>query len=263
MARHRDILVLCYHAVSADWQDLIALGPSRLGAQISHLLERGWQATTFTRAVTSAPADRTLAITFDDAFRSTYRLALPVLRRLGVPATMFVPTAFPDAGPLSFPHLDRWIGSSHEPELEPASWQELAELRAAGWEIGSHSVSHPRLTQLSNEHVRAELRDSKAEIERRLGAGCEAIAYPYGDVDQRVADAARVAGYVAGGALLPMRRCDDPLRTPRLVVSSNDGKFHHRLRLTRPVRALQGSAAWPLIDSVGRISSSARSGGGG
>jgi peptidoglycan/xylan/chitin deacetylase (PgdA/CDA1 family) len=244
--RGRDLLVLCYHAVSSNWPELVAIEPAKLQAQVERLLRRGWTPTTFTEAMVAPPGRKTLAVTFDDAFLSTVRLAAPVLDRLGVPATIFVPTAFPDSGrPLSWPHLDRWLNTPYEPELESASWAGLTSLREAGWEIGSHTVSHPRLTELGAADLDSELRDSKAEIERHVGERCRSIAYPYGDVDDRVARAAQACGYEAGAALLPGRHSHDRLRFPRVFIPSREPDVLHRLHLRRTVRRLQSRAIWP------------------
>jgi peptidoglycan/xylan/chitin deacetylase (PgdA/CDA1 family) len=240
--------VLCYHAVSSGWPELIAIDPARLQAQVERLLRRGWLATTFTEAVIAPPARKTLSVTFDDAFLSTCQLAAPILGRLGVPATIFVPTAFPSSGrPLSWAHIDRWLGTPYESELEPASWEDLAALRDAGWEIGSHSASHPHLTELAPEDLDAQLRSSKAEIEHRIGERCRSIAYPYGDVDDRVAGAAKASGYEAGAAVLPVRHGHDRLRFPRVLISSSESEALQRLHQRRPVRWLQSSPIWPGV----------------
>jgi peptidoglycan/xylan/chitin deacetylase (PgdA/CDA1 family) len=246
--KHRDTLVLCYHAVSDGWPELIALDAERLETQVTRLLTAGWRATTFTEAVLAPPAQRTLAITFDDGFRSVPRLAAPILRRLGVPATLFVATAFPGSGhPLAWPHLDRWVGTRYEHELEPSGWAELAGLRDAGWEIGSHTVTHPRLTELPSEQLERELHDSRAEIERRLGGSCRSVSYPYGAVDARVAQVAKATGFLAGAALLPTPRARDALRFPRVLISAQESEPVHRLHLRRSVRWLQGTRPWPRV----------------
>lgn len=94
------------------------------------------------------PAKKTLAITFDDCFCSVLEIAFPILERMDLPGTVFVPTAF--AGrprPMSWGgNIDCWLGGPHEHELLPMSWEELGALARSGWEIGSHTRSHPRLT---------------------------------------------------------------------------------------------------------------------
>ncbi len=141
-----DVLVLCYHAMSRDWGAGFSATPDRLEAQIGSLLERGYEGATFSDAVNRPLAERTLAVTFDDSYRSVIELAAPVLARLGVPGTVFVPTAAAGSErPMAWPGIDHWLGGPHEQELMPMSWDELRELATAGWEIGSHTRTHPRL----------------------------------------------------------------------------------------------------------------------
>jgi peptidoglycan/xylan/chitin deacetylase (PgdA/CDA1 family) len=240
------VLVLCYHGISDSWPDRLAVSPERLGLQVSRLLERGWRAATFAEAVTAAPHPRTLVVTFDDALRSVSRLAAPVLRELEVPATVFVPTGFVGAGrPFAWPETEHWLATEHAHELDGMSWDELADLREAGWEVGSHSVSHAHLTELDDARLAAELRDSKAALDERVGP-CRTIAYPYSDVDDRVVAAARAAGYEAGAGVLPMRD-SDVLRFPRVPMVATESGLMHRLHVTRPMRRLQGTRPWVAL----------------
>ena len=86
--------------------------------RVGTLLSRGYRATTFTRAVLDPPSLRTLAVTFDDAYRSVLELARPVLDELGVVASVYVPTDFAgQATPMTWPGIDMWLGGPHEHEL--------------------------------------------------------------------------------------------------------------------------------------------------
>lgn len=246
------MLVLCYHGISANWRYALAVSPERLRAQIERLLRGGWRATAFSEAVARPSGERTLAVTFDDGLRSVARLALPVLRDLGVPATVFVPTGFVGAGePFAWPETRHWLETEHAHELDGMSWDELAGLRDAGWEVGSHSVTHAHLTRLGDDALARELSDSRRAIDTRLG-GCRSIAYPYSDVDDRVVAAARAAGYEAGAAVLPVRHGGGPLRVPRVPVLATESALAHRLHVSRPVRRLQGTRPWPAVQRAAR-----------
>src|SRR2546425_309694 len=143
-----DVIVLCYHAISERWHGELAVPPGRLEAQIGSLLERGYRAATFHEAVTAPPAPKTVAVTFDDGFRSVFEHGFPVLARLGVPASIFVVTdLLGDRRPMAWPGIDRWLRGPDTAELTPVSWGELRQLADAGWEIGSHSCTHPHLTR--------------------------------------------------------------------------------------------------------------------
>lgn len=245
----RDILVLCYHAVSKDWPADLAVTPGSLDDQLRYLLGRGYRATTFTEALSRPAAGRTLSVTFDDGFQSVLELAFPILQRLGVPATIFVPTAFVGAtSGLSWPGIAQWEDGRHARELSPVSWEDLDELAAAGWEIGSHTHTHPRLTRLDDGQLARELEHSKEECERRLGGRCSSIAYPFGDVDARVASAARDAGYRAGASLSDGRRVSRPLDWPRFAVSRQDSLGRFRRQVSPAVRRLRASPAGPFAD---------------
>lgn len=88
-------MVLCYHAVSETWPAKIAVKPDQLEEQLRLLLRRGYSGATFTEAATAPANGKLLAVTFDDAFRSVLEYAFPILSRLGLPGTVFVPTSFP------------------------------------------------------------------------------------------------------------------------------------------------------------------------
>jgi peptidoglycan/xylan/chitin deacetylase (PgdA/CDA1 family) len=153
---------------------------------------------------------RQVHVTFDDAFRSAATV-FPDLERLGVSVQIFVCTRYALVGaPLTIPEL-----AGDDPEqLATMNWDELREQAARGIAIGSHAVSHPHLTTLSEDELRRELNESKEEIEDRLGRRCEDIAYPYGEHDGRVRAATRAAGYRCAYALRGSR--SDAYAAPRL-----------------------------------------------
>jgi peptidoglycan/xylan/chitin deacetylase (PgdA/CDA1 family) len=122
-----------------------------------------------------------------------------------------------------WPGLEQWPDGPHAHELRCLGWDELAALADRGWEIGSHTVTHPRLTRLDDEQLAAELSESKRAVEEHLGGACRSLAYPYGDEDARVVAAARRAGYVAAAALPSHPHGDEPLRWPRIGAYRHDG----------------------------------------
>ena len=220
-------MVLCYHAVSESWPSPLAVRPEALRHQIEILLARGYRGTTFTLAVTARGVDPVFAITFDDAYRSVYERAFPILDELGVPATVFVPTDADRQGLRDWNGIREWSDTAWRDELRGASWSELSDLAAAGWEIGSHTRTHPDLTSLADDDLAAELEGSRQDCERSLGRHCAALAYPYGLVDSRVAAAAAKAGYTAAAALAIDRASDaatDRMRWPRLSVYRIDSR---------------------------------------
>lgn len=102
-------LVLCYHTVDPEWNNMLAVESDSFGRQISGLLEDGYESVGFTEAVDSRGDGRKLlAITFDDGYKSTRNHAAPILAELGAVATVFVVTDYmSDTRPFA------WAGVDH------------------------------------------------------------------------------------------------------------------------------------------------------
>jgi peptidoglycan/xylan/chitin deacetylase (PgdA/CDA1 family) len=251
-----DVIVLCYHALSPTWEADLSTTPERFERQIELLLDRGYASATFTEAVTSPPTHPTVVITFDDAYRSVIELARPILDRLELPATVFVPTdsigSHESQAPLHWPGIDQWLDGPHERELIPMSWADLRTLADAGWEIGSHTGSHPHLTQLDDHTLDDELRRSKGTCEQHLSRPCTSLAYPYGDVDPRVVAAAAHAGYSAAATLPAHLDSRKALEWPRIGIYRVDGELRFRLKVSPWLRRLRRSTAWDSLDVLRR-----------
>lgn len=242
------MLVLCYHALSARWPAPLASTPQQLRSHLEHLAGHGFVGATFTDAVLGRAGGRAVAITFDDAYRSVLEIGAPILEEIGWPATVFVPTSFPARRePMCWDGIDHWLGTEHEDELLPLDWDELRGLRDRGWEIGSHTCSHPHLPSIGDADLRRELEDSRATVLEEIGS-CASIAYPYGELDDRVVRATRAAGYTTGAALAD--RADvlsETLRWPRVGVYRPDEPRRFRLKISRPARRLARSGGLRLL----------------
>jgi len=238
--------VLCYHAVSPRFPAALSVTPDRFRAQLRRLADRGFVGATFAAAARGeAPGRRIVAVTFDDAYRSVLALGRPILDELGWPATVFAPTDHVGSErPMRWPGIEQWHGGPHEDELVPMSWDELRELAGAGWEIGSHTCSHPRLTEVSDEQLADELERSRAIVADRVGRPCDTLAYPYGDVDERVEAAAGRAGY-ALAATLP-KRLARPRSTawPRVGIYHGDDARRFALKVSPIVRRIRSTRLW-------------------
>ncbi|MGB9185686.1 MAG: polysaccharide deacetylase family protein [Solirubrobacteraceae bacterium] len=235
-------LVLCYHALSATWSADLSVTPQAFERQLTSLATAGWTFTGFSEALRRPPEQRTVAVTFDDAFLSVKTYAAPVLKALGVPATVFVPTDYVSRGaPLAWEGLDHWHSTPDAHELTPMSWDDLGELAEAGWEIGSHTRTHAHLTTLDEETLTTELGQSREECAARTGRLTTSVAYPYGDVDERVVASARRTGYEAAAALEWPSSKSSSLRYPRVGIYHVDSWPRFRLKTGRLSRTRYGS----------------------
>lgn len=250
-----ETLILCYHAVSPRWSANLSVTEDALQAQLALLLGRGYRGVTFSEAILGGPHDENVvAVTFDDGFRSVGERALPLMEELGMPGTVFVPTSFAgQEGPMAWPGISQWLGTPHEKELVPMSWDDLRRLGERGWEIGSHSRTHPRLTSLGDSELREELEGSRVDCEDAMGRPCTSLAYPFGDVDARVVQAARAAGYLTAGTLPDRLHAPSPLEWPRVGISHHDGLLRFRAKTSPLVARLRQSKAWIVLGTMARL----------
>lgn len=242
-------VILCYHGVSETWPAPTTVTPERFERQLAWLARRGYRVATLTEAMTGPPAPRTAVITFDDAHRSVFEIAAPLLAAHGFPATVFAPTDYVDSGALmGWPGYDIWLGTEHEHELAPMSWEQLGGLVEGGWEVGSHTLSHPHLTAVGDdERLAAELGESRRRCAERLGVACPTLAYPYGFHDARVRRAASDAGYSVAVTMPEATEPRLPMAWPRVGVYRPDDVWRLRLRTWRrsslPFRFWAGAQA--------------------
>jgi peptidoglycan/xylan/chitin deacetylase (PgdA/CDA1 family) len=219
-----DVLVLCYHGISASWPARTTVAPEDFEKQLDALVEHGYRGATLAEALVSPPSEKVLVVTFDDAHRSVFELAAPIMGKLGLPGTVFVPTDYPDSGqPMGWQGYDEWVGTEYEDELLCMSWAQLGELRDAGWEVGSHTCSHPRLSQVDDATIAAEVNESRRICEERMGEPCLSFAYPYSDYDQRAVEAAAAAGYRFAVTVPRAPAAPLPLQWPRVVIARGEG----------------------------------------
>ncbi len=131
---------------------------------------------------------KAVVITFDDGYRALMKHVLPVLQRCG-----FVATVFPVAGYVG--EQNRWDYNLFWRRMWHLDWNELRELLAAGWEVGSHSMRHAYLPALAHEMLREDLSRSREALEQNLQIPIRHLALPFGRGNLRVLECALQAGY--------------------------------------------------------------------
>jgi peptidoglycan/xylan/chitin deacetylase (PgdA/CDA1 family) len=125
-------------------------------------------------------------------------------------------------------------------EYAPLSWAEVREMASAGVEIGSHTMTHPRLVQIGGSELADEVKMSKARIEEEIGRTVHSFCYPYGtwaDVGPAARDAVERSGYISA-VLAEARRAPqlDPFAIGRMNVDVTS--MPHFLRLVSGIDAL-------------------------
>jgi peptidoglycan/xylan/chitin deacetylase (PgdA/CDA1 family) len=243
----RDAVVV-YHAIGAiprsapEWNGFIR--PDRFAAQMEYLAER--------RRVVDLdalfePGPPCVAITFDDAYRSVLEHAVPVLQRLALPATFFVPT--------------KWIGQRNTWDRpgdivrELMTADELAELVRAGFAVESHGHAHIDYARAGPEATADDVRASVDTLAALLGRPPRYLAYPYGRASGAAAAEAARLGLRAAFTLDRPQDVAGDFAVPRVSVVPADSRplfalktagRYAGIRHSRPVRAVY-DAVRPLV----------------
>ena len=225
--------ILCYHNVVPDGAaesatPTLHMPRGRFEAQV-RWLARHYEIVRLRELLERVERGEQLphvaALTFDDGYAGTFQYAVPILARLGIPATIFVVAEAPGRwdsfwwdhpdlpeaiAPIRLRYmLDELWGDEHAilratglrssppvpPCLQPAGWQVIAAAARQGVDIGVHSATHRRLPRLTDAELQREVIMSRRVIERETGVTPDFFAYPYGMWDERVKAAVRAAGY--------------------------------------------------------------------
>ncbi len=183
-----------------------------------------------------------VVVTFDDAFRSFTENALPILADVGIPVILFVPTGF-----LGRKSAWRDYGGPNQVGEEVVSAHELKQLtRQYQIEVGSHSVTHPNLVEVSKEQLRVELRDSRQALELLLLRNINSISFPYGSYGERELQFARETGYdfCLGGASQMLVGSIEPGIIGRVSVAPSDWNWEFKLKILGAYRWQARASAW-------------------
>ena len=173
------VTVLCYHEVTPErGDDYMNVKPEVFRRHIREFKEAGFtfihagDLQEFATGSKKLP-EKSVLLSFDDGYADNYKFAFPILREEKVTGTFFV--------------VSSTIGNTNRMTSE-----QLREMQANGMKIGSHTVNHEVLTDMSAQEIDFELRASKEALEKILGEPVCALAYPTGKVNEAVLDRAKM-----------------------------------------------------------------------
>lgn len=229
--------ILMYHQVADDGPPGLArwrVPVARFAEQMAFLRREGFHTVTPDDWAQALRRNRPLPgrpvlITSDDAYCDFAENAWPVLQAQGLSATLFV-----IAGKVG--GVADWDADAGEP-APLLDWPGLRALAGQGVSIGSHSVTHRRLSRLTTREVYEETLRSRAIIAAELGRTPTAFCYPYGAHDQVVAQAVVESGYVMGFTCIPgaSTLADNPMRLPRIEINGGDDLVSFSRKVGRPL----------------------------
>lgn len=174
-------------------------------------------------------------LTFDDGYLDTYRLAYPLLKEYGMKAVVFV------LGDRSI-RKNRWdLGKGGFSEASLMTDNHILELYNSGFEIGSHTLSHSNLNELSPDECFREVHKPKIILEALLGGPIQSFSYPYGVVNPGIKKQIYRAGYRFACSVYsgPAQFGLDPLEIRRITVSNSISTIGFVARLVAPYEYLE------------------------
>jgi peptidoglycan/xylan/chitin deacetylase (PgdA/CDA1 family) len=231
--------ILSYHRVSTD-RDELAVKPRAFRAQMEALLRSGAQPVHLDQALETLqqrPAGRYVCVTFDDGYHDNLDNAVPVLRELRIPATIFVPSRIIDGTARPY-----W----YENPPPMLNWSEVRELSQDDlFAIGAHTRTHPALPTLPDDAAWSEIAGSKHDVEEHTDRPAAAFAYPAGLYGDREIRMVREAGYRLGVTVDPglIRPGDSPQTLHRSFIDRGDNLHMFEAKLTGLL-----DAPWGLRD---------------
>lgn len=220
-------VVLAYHAVSSEerspfaWQmDVLVKNAKPVPAGIANL-----------------PADsgKYAAVTFDDGLENIIENALPELRKRNIPATLFVVTDF-------FGRNRDWEhrGGDDTRNQIVMTEDQLKAIASDAIVVGSHSMTHPLLTDIPDDRLKHELRGSREKLEKMLNRKVSLLSFPYGGFNGHVVAESRLAGYERVFTALPVYAYSTPneFETGRVGTHPTDWPLEFRVKLAGGYRWL-------------------------
>ncbi len=235
--------ILIYHRVSPNvvedtechnWN----VHPDVFRGQLEHLKKEGYPVLSLNEAIERLNANdplpqRAVAITFDDGYRNNFLHAYPVLKELGLPATIFLATAYMDTGkPFPFCTWDA-KHAHHSPEevWVPLRWEDCREMSESGlMTFGSHTHSHGDFADMSAPQFKEDVSRSVELIQKYAGPA-KVFAYPFGnrlmghfsEASSRALKELGFAGALTGEISANKIPCDAFLLSRLEVTNEDDG----------------------------------------
>jgi peptidoglycan/xylan/chitin deacetylase (PgdA/CDA1 family) len=243
--------ILTYHSIDRSGSP-ISVAPEEFRRHAAWLASGRVRVLPLADLAELAPDADAVALTFDDGFANFASEAAPLLAAHGLPATLYVVAGHVGGD-------NAWGGQSDPrvPRLPLLDWPALGRLAEQGVELGAHTRTHPHLTRVDADALEDELAGAAEAVRAETGRMPKSIAYPYGDVDARVAAAAgRRFGLGVTTELRALAAGEDSLRLPRLdmfylrapgrLEAWGTPRFAQRLWLRARARGLRA-----LLSTVG------------
>lgn len=201
------------------------ISPRRFHRLMNCLHLAGYKAATLSEWLHDEVPEKHVLITFDDAYDDLYCELLPL-----VIERQYKPVIYVVADRIGASNI--WDQASGLCARNLLTLDQIREMQKYGVEFGSHSLTHPRLTEVTDAQLQCEVRDSKLKLEDLLGVEITSFAYPFGGVDRRVHSAVAAAGYKLAFTTIPGSNWwNDPLCQKRADVNNSTSVIDFAIQL--------------------------------
>lgn len=230
----KGIPVIMYHKIGIppvdSKQKYLWVSQERFDWQLATLKAKGFECVTFADIKKGKLPAKPVMLTFDDGYLNNRTEALPILQKHGMRGVFYIVTE-------AIGRDNFWHNPDSEIRIPMMGESDLRVLLDAGQEIGSHTLTHTRMTTLSPEKAREELAASKKKLETMLGVPMLSFAFPYGNGEDNadLVKAAHDTGYewVIGihSGIWDGKDAYNPL--PRIFAKGGEAKLDFHLQLSR------------------------------
>lgn len=181
-----DVPILLYHHVGNKADDRYYVAPDAFEQQMHWMYEHGYTTITVSQLAEvllhgGTLPERPVVITFDDGMEDVYTTAFPIMQRYGFVGTFYLVVTY--LGGEEFVTVDQ-----------------VFEMIHAGWEIGTHSMTHLSLVTYASQ-MNYQLVESRTWLEKTFGVPVNTVAYPFGEADTNVFERTSRYGFTAGVGL--------------------------------------------------------------
>ena len=193
------IPILHYHSVNGE--NKASVTKESFCEQMNYLHENNYNVISLSSLIEMLEKKRplkkkTLVITFDDGYKTNYDIAFPLLSQYSFTATIFITTG-------AIGKVNDWDDIEGVKGLPILSAEEIKEMERGGIDFGVHTDTHPDLTAISPEMIRAEINLSKTKLENLIGKEVTHFAYPYGKYTDEVRTMVKECGIKAACTTKP------------------------------------------------------------
>jgi len=193
---YQAVPILCYHRFSKNCTSRLCMPEDIFTWQMNYLKDNHYRIISMEMlieylAYNKALPKKSVVITIDDGYKSVYDVAFPVLKQYGFTASLFIYTDFVAGG-------------------SAMTWQQIRQMKAAGFEVGSHTLSHADLAikrPKENEkdyikRITHEIVHSKEILDKKLNQDTRLFAFPFGSSNRQVVNICKKAGYKAAATVI-------------------------------------------------------------